>query len=390
MSTAPVYNIDPAIFAVDPYPDLAQMRANTPIAFVPQLGATLLTKRDDIFTQEKRIEFFSSRQPEGLMTRLMGENMMRKDGEAHMAERRAVFPALSPKTVRDTWLEKFQASAKEILDELAPTGGADLFWEYAMRLSADALRHMTGLTNMDYVEMNRVSQGMMDGIANYTGDAAIEARCHDCTASIDAHIDDAQPLLREHPDASILSVQMQAGLAEPSIRANVRLAISGGQNEPRDAIAGAIWAVLKHPETIERIRSGSISWLQVFEEYARWIAPIGMSPRRVAKPVDVGDVRLDAGDMAFLMFGSANRDEDVFENPELFDPARDTGRAISFGAGPHFCAGAWASRALIAQVALPMAFDRLPNLRLDTSLPVQFHGWAFRGPLNLPCLWDAP
>mgnify|MGYP001821862814 CR=1 FL=1 len=75
------------------------MRRERPIAFVPQLGATLLTRRDDIFENEKKIDVFSSDQPDGLMTTLMGQNLMRKDGDAHMAERHAIFPSVSPKTV---------------------------------------------------------------------------------------------------------------------------------------------------------------------------------------------------------------------------------------------------------------------------------------------------
>ena len=100
MSNAPHYDIDVASFWADPYPDLARMRKQAPIAFVPQLGSTVFTRRDDIFTQEKRIDVFSSHQPAGLMNRLMGHNMMRKDGEAHMAERAAMFPAVSPRAVR--------------------------------------------------------------------------------------------------------------------------------------------------------------------------------------------------------------------------------------------------------------------------------------------------
>ncbi len=73
MSNAPVTEIDPAAFTADPYPALAQMRTEAPITYVPQLGATLITRRDDIHTQEKRSDVFSSVQPEGLMTRLMGD-----------------------------------------------------------------------------------------------------------------------------------------------------------------------------------------------------------------------------------------------------------------------------------------------------------------------------
>ena len=76
MSTAPRIEIDPTAFWADPYPMLAKMRKEAPIAFVPQLGSTLLTRRDDIFVSEKRIDVFSSDQPAGLMTRLMGHNML--------------------------------------------------------------------------------------------------------------------------------------------------------------------------------------------------------------------------------------------------------------------------------------------------------------------------
>ena len=86
MSNAPHFDIDIPSFWADPYPALAKMRKEAPIAFVPQLGSTVFTRRDDIFTQEKRIDVFSSHQPTGLMNVLMGHNMMRKDGDAHMSE----------------------------------------------------------------------------------------------------------------------------------------------------------------------------------------------------------------------------------------------------------------------------------------------------------------
>tara|TARA_B110000881_G_scaffold200788_1_gene199395 strand:- start:153 stop:449 length:297 start_codon:yes stop_codon:yes gene_type:complete len=93
------YTIDPQRFWHDPYPDLAAMQALASVVYVPQLDAALITRRADVFVQEKRVDIFSSRQPEGLMTRLMGENMMRKDGPAHQAERKQIFPSLSPRTV---------------------------------------------------------------------------------------------------------------------------------------------------------------------------------------------------------------------------------------------------------------------------------------------------
>ncbi len=389
MSNAPHYNIDVPAFWADPYPDLARMRKEAPIAFVPQLGSTVFTRRGDIYTQEKRIDVFSSHQPGGLMNVLMGHNMMRKDGEAHMAERAQMFPAVSPRVVKATWLAKFQAHADRILDELAPTRRADLVKAFALPLSAECLKDITGLTNMRTQDMDAWSQAMIDGIANYTGNKEVEARCNAATAGIDAAIDDMIPIVTKHPNTSILSVLLSAGQQIDSIRANVKLAISGGQNEPRDAISGAVWAMLTHPAQLALVREGRAKWIDVFEEYARWIAPIGMSPRRVARKCSYGGVDFEPEDRIFFMFGSANRDEACFANPDIFDVMRDTSKSIAFGAGPHYCAGAFASRAMVADVALPSLFARLKGLRLDPAEPVRIGGWAFRGLLNLPVEWDA-
>jgi hypothetical protein len=174
-----------------------------------------------------------------------------------------------------------------------------------------------------------------------------------------------------------------------SIRANVKLAISGGQNEPRDAISGAVWALLTHPEQLAWVNAGQAKWIDAFEEYARWIAPIGMSPRRVARAYSYGGVDFEPDERVFLMFGSANRDEACFADPDRFDISRDTSKSIAFGAGPHYCAGAFASRAMVADVALPSLFGRLKGLRLDAPEQVRIGGWAFRGLLNLPVVWDA-
>lgn len=111
-----------------------------------------------------------------------------------------------------------------------------------------------------------------------------------------------------------------------------------------------------------------------------------MSPRRIAQAHEFADVGFEPEQRAFLMFAAANRDPSVFDAPERFDILRDTSKAIVFGAGPHFCAGAHVSRTLVAEVALPAIFERLANLRLAGD--VEYRGWAFRGPKSVPVTWD--
>jgi len=94
------------------------MRQRTPICFVPEFNATLLTRHSDIFYCEKLVDVFSSDQPGGLMNVLMGKNMMRKDGEAHLVERRQAQPALSPKSVKSIWKIQCEQATELVFDKL--------------------------------------------------------------------------------------------------------------------------------------------------------------------------------------------------------------------------------------------------------------------------------
>jgi len=390
MSNAPLVHIDTAAFWDDPYPALAEMRAQNPICFVPELNATLLTNRDDIHTCEKNVGVFSSDQPAGLMNELMGKNMMRSDGDEHREERFVYYPAISPSKVRAFWAAEFERLAESTLADFASTPGneADLVPTFATVMSGEALKVMTGLTNITAQQMDTYSQHMIDGIANYGGDPEVAARCAAATGALDRAIDERLAVLRLDPDQSLLSVMAQAGMSADRLRANIKLTVSGGQNEPRDAIAGATWALLSHPEQLEMVRSGDVTWLSVFEEYCRWISPIGMSPRRIAQEHTFSGVDFEVDDRVFLMFGSANRDEEHFVDAARFDVSRDTTASLTFGAGPHFCAGAAASRSLVGDVALPRLFEHLPEIMLNENVErVRFGGWAFRGPLHVPVSW---
>ena len=371
------FNINYSDFTNNPYPVFAELRNSAPISFVPELDAILLTKHSDIFICEKNISVFSSVQPDGLMTKLMGQNMMRKDGEDHKAERRTIFPTVSPKTTQKVWKQKFIDHTKSILESLSDQDLIDVVNEFAKPVSAQALKSVTGLTNMTWQEMDRVSQGMIDGCANYIRDSSVEKNCYDCTRSIDNHI---QERMEQGlgSDPSLLSVFASVNEKFETISANIKLAISGGQNEPRDAIAGTIATLLQNRQQLKKVLDGEFNWLKAFEEYARWMSPIGMSPRRIAKDFSYKDFEFSENDRVFLMFGSANRDEDIFEKPNEFRLDRDVTQSISFGAGPHFCAGAWISKTLIAEVAIPMFFEKFPKIELQSE--VEYSGWAFRGP----------
>ena len=227
MSSAPIINVDPAAFSEDPYPILAEMRSSAPICYVPEIGATLITRRDDIHTCEKNVDVFSSDQPGGLMNVLMGRNMMRKDGEEHRKERFVYYPTISPRKVEQIWAELFVELTDNVLDGFPSSGSTDLVPHYATAVSGEALKAITGLTQVTFQDLDSWSQAMIDGVANYTGDPDIEARCVAATEAIDFAIDQRLPEIRREPDASLLSVMTSAGMPDEMVKANIKLTISG-------------------------------------------------------------------------------------------------------------------------------------------------------------------
>ena len=386
MTNAPVFDIDMGQFFADPYPTLTKLRNEMPIAFIPQLGATLLTRHADVHKYEKQVDVFSSVMPESLLTKIQGQHMLRKDGEDHAAERKAIFPTVSPRTVRDVWKAQFEELTAKILDEVAPRGEACAVRDIGMPIAGEMLRIVTGLSNMSWADMDRTSQAMMDGIANVTGVPEIAAKCDAATAEIEDKIRARLPVVTASPDHSMLSALISADMAQQQINANIKLTIGGGQNEPRDAISGAVYCLLNDPEQLELVQNGEVTFGKVFEEYVRWIAPIGMATRRVTQDFALGDFTVAAEDKVYFSYAACNRDEAVFDNPHQFDLRQDPSKSLAFGAGPHFCAGAWISRTLVGDVALPMIFDRLKGLRLAGD--AKFAGWFFRGATEVPLVWD--
>ena len=390
MSNAPHFDIDVPSFWADPYPALARMRKEAPIAFVPQLGSTVFTRRDDIFTQEKRIDVFSSHQPAGLMNVLMGHNMMRKDGDAHMAERAGdVSRGVAAHRARHLG-PAVPGPCRPHPRRAGAARRADLCKALALPLSAECLKDVTGLTNMRYQDMDAWSQAMIDGIANYTGNKEVEARCHAATAGIDAAIDDMIPVVKKHPEH--LDPQRAAGLG-PEHGKHPRQHQAGDLGRPERAARRHRRHDLGAADASRAARAGARRQGKM-DRRVRGICALDRADRHVAATRREAVVAMAASISSRKTACSSCSARPIAtrpasRDPDSFDVTRDTQKSIAFGAGPHYCAGAFASRAMVADVALPSVFARLKGLRLDDSEPVRIGGWAFRGLLNLPVRWDA-
>jgi cytochrome P450 len=386
---APVLDVSLDDLVADPYPTYRALREHHPVAWVPEAGRYLVTRHDDIVAVERDPATFSSAETPSNLTRVMGETLLRKDGAAHRRERIAAERPLRPRIVTQHWQPVFRRNAEELLDGFAGRGAADLATEFAGPLAARNLAALLGLPGVPPADLQAWSQALIDGSGNYGDDPAVWERCERAVASIDAAVEESVRRLREHPDESIISSMLHADdpLSHEQILANVKVVIGGGLNEPRDAIGIATYALLTHPEQRAAVSADPALWKRVFEEAIRWVSPIGMYPRQVTEPVVLAGVPLEPGDRIGVVVASGNRDERVFTSPDEFDIHRPETGHIAFGGGPHFCLGTWAARLSVGQIAVPLLFSCLRGLRL--AEPARFSGWVFRGPLDLPVVWDA-
>ncbi|MCA1400959.1 cytochrome P450 [Bradyrhizobium sp. BRP56] len=375
----------------DPYPIFRRLREIAPAVFVAPAKLTLVTRFDDIMRIERDPSAYSADNPASLVNKVMGPTFMRKDGAEHAIGRKAIEPSFRPATIREHWAPKFTAIAEKLIDELAASDGADLFSALAAPMASLSLMAMIGFRAMPWQTLAEWSQALIDGAGNYAADVEIERKAMQASADVDAAIDAVLDDLRSQPNPSILSSMVNADPSMPieGIRANIKVIIGGGLNEPRDAILTLVLGLLENPAQKDGVLAKPELWPAALEEAVRWISPIGMYPRRVTRDVELSGTTLPQDLQIGLCVGAANRDGSRFVEPDRFDVTRPKQSHLAFGAGPHFCAGTWVSRLTVGKIVVPMLFARLRNLRLRAEAPPVVRGWVFRGPVTLPVRWDA-
>lgn len=387
--------VDPAQLMRDPYPTFARLRREAPVAWIPSLGRFLITGFDECFAAELDGERFSSHEERSTSTQVRatgGRSVIRMDDPRHKLNRTAISPAVRPLTIKKVWAERFQKNADRYLAELSAVGpGADIVEVFSNPYAAANLAAVVGLEGVEPEDVIRWSHTMIEGISNVLDEPEIWERTRQVNAEVSAAIDENIARVRAVPDASMLSAMIHAPAPpdDEALRANISVSIAGGMNEPGHVISTVVWALSQHPDQRSEVLDGRWTWMDVFEEAARWQSPIAMYPRRVRRDTEFAGVPMRAGDIVGLVVGAANRDERRFADAETFDIRRERQTNLAFGNGEHICAGNWIARSEVAQIALPRLYQDFPGLRSVDPAAVEYHGWVVRGPLSMPVEWDA-
>ena len=372
----------------DPFPIYRRLRAEAPVCRVKATGRTFLTKAADTKYAKDNPQIFSSDDPNTPMKRAFwAHTLMRKDGEAHQRERMAMAPAYAAKVIRDEWVPRYRQIAEGYVARLPRGEVVDFFNLVSGAYAARGLAVLLGMEEASDEDMMEWSQALIEGAGNFGWRDGPFERADRANEAIHALLDRLQDRHRSDPNDSAFSVMLNAEdpIPETQIYANIKIAIGGGINEPRDAINTTLFGLLTNPDQLDEVKRNN-DWDKAFEEGIRWVAPISVSSRLVTEDTEIRGCLIPKGDTVMTIQASANRDEEVVDNGEVFDVYRAKAPHQSFGNGPHFCQGMHVARRAVAQVFLPVLFDRFPNLSLPDADAVVWKGFGFRGPVTLPIM----
>jgi cytochrome P450 family 142 subfamily A polypeptide 1 len=298
--------------------------------------------------------------------------MISMDDPEHQRRRSLVARGFTPKRVagHEPLLREL---CRTIIDRICEKGECDFVWDVAAPLPLLVIADMLGLSDMQ-VDLLRWSEELM----RPTPAKITPERMAEGARTIQEFRDSQLAVIadrRKNPRDDVITTLVEAEidgdrLDDESIVQETLLILIGGDETTRHVISGGMLALLDNRDQLDALRDGSADLTVAVEEMIRWVSPVQNMARTATRDVTVREQDIHEGDQLILFYPSANRDEDVFEDPQRFDVDRRPNPHIAFGFGTHFCLGASLAR-LECRVMFGELLRRLPDLQLaaDARLP---------------------
>ncbi|MFE2724305.1 cytochrome P450 [Kitasatospora sp. NPDC059327] len=292
-----------------------------------------------------------------------GPSMVTTDGAQHRRLRTLVAQAFTPRRV-ELMRPRVEAITHGLLDALAVGERlVDLKSVFAFPLPMTVICSLLGVPESDHALLRDLYEQFFGIRPNPDG---IQATI----AGLNAFVNDLVAKRRSEPGDDLASALLAAdteggALSDAEAAATLRVIIAAGHETTVNLIGNAVRALLTHPDQLELVRAGTVSWDAVVEESLRWTPPTSnFLFRFTTDDVEVGAVVIPKGEPVLISYNAIGRDPAQHGvTAELFDITRDPSRHLSFGHGPHVCPGSPLAR-LEAGVALPALFERFPELAL--------------------------
>jgi len=335
--------LDGDFYVDDPYPTYAWMRANDPVHWDSVNELWGISRYDDIVEIERRKDVFinSDQSKGGYRPNLPADAaIIGLDDPLHAQRRALVARRFTPKAVGDKEPE-IREVVTRLLDSAIERGHAEIVAELASPLPALMIGRLLGFADDEWPRLRDWSERsiMLGGGPRYMSQAGVDAAIEFAVAASELYasrktcpMDD---LMTMYTTAVIDGQQFGVGEAA----SDALLLLDGGAETTRTVIARALLLLDSHPDQWATLKDGADVTIAV-EELIRYVTPIHNMCRVAVRDFDLHGTTIPAGNQVVLMYSSANRDTDHFDDPETFDVTRTPNHHIAFGFGTHFCLGA--------------------------------------------------
>ena len=307
-------------------------------------------------------------------------SIISSDQPEHTPERRLMLPFFSPKSV-ERYREHTQELCRTLIREFIEDGEADVAENSARQIPPRIIAAILGIDPERSDDFTTWVQGALE-----LGLQDPEVREHYSKIIREFFMEQILDRM-ENPGDDLISFLLQAEIdgepvPMPVVRGNVGLMLVAGIDTTWSSIGSALWHLAAHPEDRQRLVDEPELIPTAVEEFLRAYSPVTMA-RVAAKDGTLGDRDVKEGDRVVLTFNAANRDPEVFENPEEVIIDRQKNRHIAFGSGIHRCAGSNLAR-MEMTVAIEEFLKAIPEFELKDPDAVTWAGGQVRGPRNLP------
>lgn len=384
--TTPVTSIVPvdvtdAAFKAHPFPFYAQLRARAPvfpISLPTGQRAWLITRYDDVLNVLKDERFAKDPRnaltPEQLrklpwvpsMFKPLERNMLDLDSPDHTRLRALVHKAFTPRLI-EQMRDQIQALTDEFLERAAPGGGMDVIADFALPLPLTLIGRILGVPARDNQKFHRWTRTLISGGTSRNLFVLIPS-----VMRFMGYLKKLITARRANPNDDLVTALVQASdggdqLSEDEILAMILLLLIAGHETTMNLIGSGLLALLEHPDQLALLRREPALIKTAIEELVRFVCPVEMATERYAREaLTIADTTIPRGELVLAVIGSANRDPDVFDNPDSLDITRANNKHLAFGHGPHYCLGASLAR-LEGQIAIRSLVGRMPDVRLTLA-----------------------
>lgn len=393
---------DPATLR-NPHPIFAALRREDPVHWSDAMSGWIVTGYDDIqegltdsgtFSAE-RLTNVRKHLPTGAQSaaeevlRYLNSWMVFRDPPDHTRLRRHMASVLSLPT-----FEALSGTVSELtnmlLDKLPGDGAFDIIPAFSILLPGMVVMELMGVDRNRLLEVKGWSDDMMLFIGSARGVPDKYERARRGATSMATLFKEMIAERRIAPRDDLLSQLMASEingqqLVDDELVGCLMMVLNGGHETTANLINNSLMALAHNPDQMAWLRKNPDAMDIAVEEFLRYDSPILSIGRVVKDDAELGDKQLSAGERVFFMLLSANRDEEVFDDPDQLDVRRNPNPHMAFGKGPHFCLGTPLAR-IEGQIVLREILQRYRSI--DLAEPIEDIRWinsmVTRGPSRLP------